>query len=73
MRRKLRDVESDLRSAGFSRLSRRGKGSHELWFHPRTETKVLVPRPKGDLLPDYVDKQVQKAILQSRGERGPHT
>lgn len=30
--------------------------------------KVLVPRPKGDLLPDYVDKQVRKAILESRAE-----
>lgn len=66
MRRKLRDLESDLRSAGFSNVSRRGKGSHEMWLHPQTGTKVLVPRPKGDLLPDYVDKQVQKAIRETR-------
>ncbi len=66
MRRKLRDVERDLAAAGFSRLSGRGKGSHELWFHPPTGTKVLLPRPKGDLLPDYVDKQVRQAILASQ-------
>jgi predicted RNA binding protein YcfA (HicA-like mRNA interferase family) len=68
MRRKLRDLERDLKSAGFSKVSRRGKGSHELWFHPQTGKKVLVPQPKGDLLPDYVDKQVRKAILESREE-----
>jgi len=66
MRRKLRDLESDLKAAGFSRLAGRGKGSHELWLHPSTGAKVLVPRPKSDLLPDYVDKQVQKAIEQSQ-------
>lgn len=67
MRRKRRDLGADLRTAGFIRLSHRGKGSHELWIHPSTSTKVLLPRPKGDLLPDYVDKQVQKAIVESRG------
>ena len=66
MRRKLRDVEHDLEAAGFTRLSGRGKGSHELWFHSRTGARVLLPRPKGDLLPDYVDKQVKKAIRQSQ-------
>jgi len=68
MRRKLRDLEADLRTAGFSRLPGRGKGSHELWLHPSSGAKVLLPRPKGDLLPDYVDKQVQKAIRESRRE-----
>lgn len=68
MRRKFRDVERDLRATGFLSVSRRGKGSHELWLHPQSGTTVLVPRPKGDLLPDYVDKQVQKAIRESREE-----
>ncbi len=54
--------------AGFSTLSRRGKGRHDLWTHPQIETTVLVPQPMSDLLPVYVDKQVQEAIHQSRAE-----
>ena len=66
MRRKLREIERDLGAAGFVKLPGRGKGSHELWVHQATGTRVIIPRPKGDLLPDYVDKQVQKAIEESR-------
>lgn len=68
MRRKLRDLESELRDAGFTKVSRRGKGSHELWLHTPTGVKVLLPRPKGDVLPDYADKQVQLAIAESRAQ-----
>jgi predicted RNA binding protein YcfA (HicA-like mRNA interferase family) len=66
MRRKRRDVEADLRAAGFTRIAGRGKGSHEVWLHEPTGTKVVLPRPKGDLIPDYVDKQVQQAIRESQ-------
>lgn len=70
MRRKLRDVERDLATAGCSRRSGRGKGSHELWIHLPTETNVLIPRPKGDLLPDYVDRNVRQAIQTSQKALG---
>ena len=66
MRRRRRDVEADLRVAGFIRIAGRGKGSHELWLHEPTGTKVVLPKPNADLLPDYVDKQVQQAIRESQ-------
>ena len=64
-RRKLRDIERDLVAAGFERFPGRGKGGHVLWIHARSGARVLVPRPKGDLVPDYVAKQVQDAIARS--------
>lgn len=66
VRRKLREVEQDLRNAGFRVVSGRGKGSHTWWLHEPTGVRINVPRPKGDLLPDYVDKEVQRAIRKTR-------
>lgn len=65
VRRKLRDIERDLIAADFERFPGRGKGSHVLWIHARSGARVLVPRPKGDMVPDYVAKQVQEAIARS--------
>jgi predicted RNA binding protein YcfA (HicA-like mRNA interferase family) len=68
VRRKQRDVESELRQAGCRPLSSRGKGSHVRWLHDASGMKVSLPRPKGDLLPGYVDKQVKDAILEALSE-----
>ncbi|MBA3415976.1 MAG: type II toxin-antitoxin system HicA family toxin, partial [Chloroflexia bacterium] len=34
MPRKIRQLESDLRRAGFVERTDRGKGSHRVWTHP---------------------------------------
>jgi predicted RNA binding protein YcfA (HicA-like mRNA interferase family) len=62
VRRKLRDLERELREAGFEPLAHRGKGSHTIWLHEASGLQVIVPKPKGDLLPDYVNSQVKDAI-----------
>ena len=66
VRRKLRDIERDLMDAGFRPIASRGKGSHTLWLHQPTGAQMNLPRPKGDLLPDYVDREAQEAIRKSR-------
>ena len=38
-----REIIDSLRANGFQ-LLRTGKGSHEIWFNPRTNKRVTVPR-----------------------------
>ena len=68
MRKKLREAERELSDAGFQKVPGRGKGSHQWWLHEQTGTRVNVPRPKGDLISDYLEKQIREAIRKSRGE-----
>ena len=65
---KLRDAERLLRQAGFRVVSGSGKGSHVKWRHDRSEEVIIVPLPKGDVLPHYMEKQIQEAIRAARGE-----
>lgn len=43
-----REVVSRLRAAGF-RFDRQAKGSHEIWYNPRTKRRTTVPNHPGNL------------------------
>ena len=44
------DVIRKLRRAGFV-FDRQAKGSHELWYHPATHRRTVVPNHPGKDLP----------------------
>jgi predicted RNA binding protein YcfA (HicA-like mRNA interferase family) len=43
-----RDIVRRLRSAGFG-FERHAKGSHEIWYNPRTHRRTTVPHHPGTL------------------------
>ena len=62
MPRKIRQLRSDLRKAGFSLVPKRGKGSHTVWVHPETRTSVTVSGSDGDDAQFYQVRDVREAI-----------
>ena len=56
-----KDVIQKLRRAGFV-FDRQAKGSHEIWYHPGTRRRVVVPNHPG-LLP----KGTLRAIIRESG------
>jgi len=43
-----RDVVARLRGAGFV-FDRQAKGSHEIWYNPKTKRRTTVPHHPGNL------------------------
>ena len=68
MPRKIRQLKSDLRKAGFV-LTDRGKGSHEVWEHPEVASAsvTLSGRDGADAKP-YQERDVREALTKVRGE-----
>lgn len=63
MPRKIRQLRSDLRRAGFVEQRERGKGSHARWYHPAApEITVTLAGHDGDDAKAYQENQVRKAI-----------
>ncbi len=61
MPKKIRNLKSMLRKAGFS--WRPGKGSHTVWTHVRLPgTRVTISGNDGDDAKPYQEKQVREAI-----------
>jgi predicted RNA binding protein YcfA (HicA-like mRNA interferase family) len=63
MPRKIRQLIADLKDAGFA--DRGGKGSHRNFEH-RSGQRVTLSGNAGDDAHHYQEKQVKKAIEQSR-------
>jgi len=61
MPRKIRELMSDLRRAGFTMVSG-GKGSHRKFRHPRFPGTVHLSGVDGDDALHYQEKQVRNAI-----------
>jgi predicted RNA binding protein YcfA (HicA-like mRNA interferase family) len=60
---KLRQLEAQLRRAGFER--RPAKGSHKVWYHPRYRwIEVTLSGHSGDDAKDYQVSRVRKALAQ---------
>ena len=55
------EVIRKLRRAGFQ-FDRHARGSHEIWWNPRTRARTTVPRHPGDLPEGTV-----RAILRQAG------
>ena len=68
MPRKIRELKSRLRKAGFK--MRPGKGSHTRWTHPKLpEQPVTLSGKDGDDAKPYQEKQVGEAIKAAEGKR----
>jgi len=55
------DVIRKLRKAGFV-FDRQAKGSHEIWYHPQTHRRVVIPNHPGD-----VPKSTLRHIIRQSG------
>jgi predicted RNA binding protein YcfA (HicA-like mRNA interferase family) len=68
MPRKIRQLEADLRKAGFVLVPGLGKGSHRGFQHPALpELKVILSGSSGDDAKDYQERDVKNALRQIRG------
>lgn len=56
---KSKDLIKELENAGCH-LVRHGKGSHQIWFSPKTNRKFQVPHPKKSL-PIGTVKSIKKS------------
>ena len=64
MPRNLRQLEADLRRAGFARDPKRGKGSHGWWEHP-SGVSVTLSGHGGDDADQYQERDVRAAIAEA--------
>jgi predicted RNA binding protein YcfA (HicA-like mRNA interferase family) len=62
--RKIRELKSDLRRAGF--IDRPGKGSHTVWQHPRLANSLTISGRDGDDALPYQEKDVRLALIAAR-------
>lgn len=56
------DVIRKLRKAGFV-FDRQAKGSHEIWYHPQTHRRVVIPNHPGDIPKGTLRKIIRQAGL----------
>lgn len=69
MPRKIRQLKADLRKEGFT--WRPGKGSHQVWFHPRLPAATAVlPGQDGRDARDYLEDEVREALAKVRDALG---
>ncbi len=72
MPRKLRQLQADLRKAGFVEESDRGKGSHGRWMHPEVAgSSVHLSGHDGDDARHYQERSVREAIAKVDAARSP--
>ena len=60
MPRKIRELEADLRKAGFARQP--GKGSHRRWVHPLYPGHVAMSGNEGHDAKSYQEQKVREVI-----------
>jgi predicted RNA binding protein YcfA (HicA-like mRNA interferase family) len=66
MPKKIRELKSLLRKAGFT--DRPGKGSHTVWTHPQLPQSLTLSGNDGDDAKPYQEKEVQTLIRQAEQE-----
>ncbi len=59
---KIKELKRQLKQAGFTRYSKRGKGSHDYWKHPDYPKPVILANKDGDDAKPYQEQQVREAI-----------
>ena len=64
MPRKIRELMTDLESAGF--INRGGKGSHRNYVHPRVTRLITLSGNPGDDAKQYQERAVRRAIEESK-------
>ena len=64
MPRKIRELKAQIAREGFVYLAKRGKGSHERWWHPLLRKTLTIPGKDGDDVPLYLEKQLAQLLTQ---------
>ena len=64
MARKVRDLISDLKRAGF--VDRGGKGSHRNFVHPNVTKPITISGDENDDAKHYQEKAVRLAIEEAK-------
>ncbi|MEB3340949.1 type II toxin-antitoxin system HicA family toxin [Okeania sp.] len=62
MPKKVRELKQILQKAGFSLLTKRGKGSHSYWFHPLLAKPVILSGKDGNDAKLYQEKNVMTVL-----------
>lgn len=71
MPRKKRQLKQDLRREGFLVKADRGKGSHEVWYHPDfPDITVNIAGHDRDDAQHYDERNLRNAIRKVREQRG---
>jgi predicted RNA binding protein YcfA (HicA-like mRNA interferase family) len=68
MPRKIREYKAELLALGFTEQSRRGKGSHRVWKHPKLRDFIVIAYQDGEDVPLYLEQQLKKACKQLDAE-----
>ncbi len=68
MPRKIRELRSDLRRAGFAEEP--GRGSHVGWRHPLLPDKFTLAGGEGDDAKPYQEKQLRLLLMRLLAIRG---
>ena len=66
MPRKIRELIADLERAGCRQVKGAGKGSHRKYVHSKLKGFVLLSGQPGDDAQIYQEKQVLRAIMQTK-------
>ena len=66
MPKKIRELKSILKKAGFTLLKDRGKGSHTVWEHPNVEKNVILSGKDGKDAQKYQEKRVEEAVEEAK-------
>ena len=59
---RINQVIRKLRKAGFV-FDRQAKGCHEIWYHPQTHRRVVIPNHPGDVPKGTLRKIIQQSGL----------
>lgn len=62
MPKKIRELKSLLRQAGFT--YKPAKGSHNKWIHPKLPKAIIIAAKDGSDAKPYLEKQVNDALEQ---------
>ncbi|MBE9045615.1 type II toxin-antitoxin system HicA family toxin [Pleurocapsales cyanobacterium LEGE 10410] len=62
MPKKIRELKSMLKKAGFTLLKDRGKGSHTVWEHPNVKQNVILSGKDSKDAQKYQEKRVKEAV-----------
>ena len=66
MPKKIKELKSTLKKAGFTLLKDRGKGSHTVWEHPNVEQNVILSGKDGKDAQRYQEKRVKEAVEEAK-------
>ena len=62
MPKKIRELKTMLRKAGFAQIPKRGKGSHSVWAHPLYNGSITLSGKDGKDAQRYQEQDVKRAI-----------